>query len=87
MSRPPASVQLYTVRDELAADTLARAKGTSVEGVRQAGVVEAGGGKVRLLKWKEYPADWDPRTDARLPVWEALHQLIRACNAEGDTGA
>ena len=69
------------------ADTLARAKGTSVEGVRQAGVVEAGGGKVRLLKWKEYPADWEPRTDARLPVWEALHQLIRAYNAEGDTGA
>ena len=54
------------------ADTLARAKGTSVAGVQQAGVIEAGGGNVRLLKWKEYPADWDPRRDARLPVWEAL---------------
>jgi putative DNA methylase len=69
------------------ADTLARAKGTSVEGVKVAGVVEAGGGNVRLLKWKEYPADWDPRSDARLPVWEALHQLIRAHNTDGDSGA
>jgi putative DNA methylase len=69
------------------ADTLARAKGTSVSGVQQAGVIEAGGGNVRLLKWREYPADWNPSTDVRLPVWEALHQLIRAYNAEGDSGA
>jgi len=69
------------------ADTLARAKGTSVEGVKAAGVIASGGGSVRLLRWKEYPAAWDPRTDARLPVWEALHQLIRAHNAEGDSGA
>lgn len=69
------------------ADTLARAKGTSVDGVRQSGVIQAGGGNVRLLKWREYPADWDPAADARLPVWEALHQLIRAYNAEGDGGA
>ncbi|MFO0888326.1 MAG: hypothetical protein U0790_04165 [Isosphaeraceae bacterium] len=69
------------------ADTLARAKGTSVAGVQQAGVIEAGGGNVRLLKWKEYPADWNPATDVRLPVWEALHQLIRAYNDEGDSGA
>ena len=46
------------------ADTLARAKGTSVDGVKQAGVLDAGGGVVRLLKWAEYPADWDPATDA-----------------------
>jgi putative DNA methylase len=69
------------------ADTLARAKGTSVAGVQSAGVVEAGGGNVRLLRWKEYPDDWDPATDARLPVWEALHQLIRAYNTDGDSGA
>jgi putative DNA methylase len=69
------------------ADTLARAKGTSVDGVKQAGVVEAGGGHVRLLRWKDYPADWDARSDSRLPVWEALHQLIRAYQTEGDAGA
>lgn len=69
------------------ADTLARAKGTSVEGVVEAGVVESGGGKVRLLKWKEYPTDWDPDTDKRLPAWEGLHHLIRALKANGENAA
>jgi putative DNA methylase len=69
------------------ADVLARAKGTSVSGVKASGVIDAGGGSVRLLKWKEYPSDWVPENDNRLPVWEALHQLIRAFNTEGDRGA
>ena len=69
------------------ADTLARAKGTSVEGVKQAGVVEAGGGSVRLFRWSEYPTHWDPLSDTRLPVWEVLHHMIRVYQTEGDTGA
>jgi putative DNA methylase len=69
------------------ADTLARAKGTSVDGVRDAGVVESGGGIVRLRKWSEYPIDWDPQKDTRLPVWEALHQFIRTLKNEGETSA
>lgn len=69
------------------ADVLARAKGTSVGGVQQAGVVEAGGGNVRLRRWAEYPADWDPSADTRIPVWETLHQLIRALKQEGETNA
>lgn len=70
------------------AETLSRAKGTSVDGVRDAGVVESGGGKVRLRKWSEYPPDWDPRTDKRNPIWETLHHLIRALkeNGEGSAG-
>jgi putative DNA methylase len=69
------------------ADTLARAKGTSVDGVRVAGVVESGGGVVRLRKWSEYPTDWNPQADTRLPVWEALHQFIRALKNDGESGA
>ena len=69
------------------ADTLARAKGTSVDGVHDAGVIESGGGKVRLLKWEEYPGDWDPKTDNRTPVWEAAHHLIRALNQQGESFA
>lgn len=69
------------------ADTLARAKGTSVDGVRDAGVIEAGGGKVRLLKWSEYPQDWDPKTDTRTPIWEACHQMIRVLNQQGESEA
>jgi putative DNA methylase len=69
------------------ADTLARGKGTSVDGVKEAGVIQSGGGKVRLLKWAEYPTDWNPRTDTRLPVWEALHHLIRALKQGGDSAS
>ncbi len=69
------------------ADTLARAKGTSVEGVKHSGVLFATAGVVRLLKWPEYRTDWDPEGDRRLPIWEILHQLIRIFKAEGETGA
>lgn len=69
------------------ADVLARSKGTSVDGVKQAGVLHAAGGNVRLLKWAEYPSDWDPQSDQRLPTWEVLHQLIRVFNTDGETGA
>lgn len=69
------------------ADTLARAKGTAVDGVKQSGVLHSASGNVRLLKWAEYPNDWDPQSDQRLPVWEVLHQLIRVFNTDGETGA
>ncbi|MEY2863679.1 MAG: hypothetical protein RLY58_1386 [Pseudomonadota bacterium] len=69
------------------ADTLARAKGTSVEGVREAGVIESNAGKVRLLKWSEYPDDYDPRTDSRNPVWEACHHIIRMLQGQGESAA
>ncbi|MGC9237986.1 MAG: hypothetical protein ACP5GF_14045, partial [Thiomonas sp.] len=69
------------------ADVLARAKGTSVAGLQAAGVVASGKGELRLLRWAEYPADWSPQADTRIPVWEALHQLIRALNQQGETAA
>ncbi len=69
------------------ADVLARAKGTSVGGLQEAGVVESGSGKLRLLRWAELPKDWSPETDTRTPVWEALHQLIRALNQDGESAA
>jgi len=69
------------------ADVLARAKGTSVNGVAQSGVITSGGGTVGLLKWEEYPTDWGPTDDNRIPVWEACHQLIRALNQQGESEA
>jgi putative DNA methylase len=69
------------------ADVLARAKATSVNGLAEAGVVHSGGGKVRLLRPAEYLAGWDPRGDTRVPIWEALHQLIRTLRKEGETAA
>jgi len=69
------------------ADVLARAKGTSVEGVSQSGVLVSSKGSVRLIRWPDYPTDWTPEGDQRTPVWEALHQLIRALQHEGESAA
>lgn len=69
------------------ADVLARGKGTSVQGVAQAGIAASGAGKVRLLRWADYQAGWDPKLDARNPVWEATHHLIRALNTQGEAAA
>ena len=69
------------------ADTLARAKGTSAAGLVAAGVVDSGKGEVRLLRWAELPPDWSPVQDTRTPIWEALHQLIRALNQDGEVAA
>ena len=69
------------------ADVLARAKGTSVDSVRGAGVVEAESGKVRLLKPSEYPVEWNPDKDNNTPAWEALHQMSRALKSESESAA
>jgi putative DNA methylase len=59
------------------ADVLARAKGTSVAGLAEGGVLEARSGKVRLLKRTELPTNWKPKEDSRRSVWEACQHLIR----------
>ncbi len=59
------------------ADTLARAKNSSVDGIAEAGVITSGGGEVQLKSWKDYETDWDPESDSRIPAWELLHHLIR----------
>ena len=69
------------------AQVLAQGKGTSVDGVAKAGVVQSGAGKVRLLRWTEVQAGWDPRSDRRAPVWEATHHLIRALNTQSEDAA
>ncbi len=69
------------------AETLANARNVSVSGIAEAGVIESRGGKVRLLKRSEMPADWDPRTDARLTVWECTQHMIRRLEADGESAA
>jgi putative DNA methylase len=60
------------------ADTLARAKNTTVNGVVQAGIAISRDGKLRLAERHELPDDWDPTTDTRFTVWETTQHLIRA---------
>ena len=59
------------------AETLSKAKNTSVGGLVEAGILESRAGKVRLLRPSELPSKWDPSSDARLTTWEMVHHLIR----------
>ena len=69
------------------AETLSKAKNTSVAGMVGAGIVASRGGTVRLLTPKELPDDWNPASDARLTTWEAVHHLIKLLETKGETGA
>ena len=69
------------------AETLSTAKNTSVAGMVEAGILTSRGGKVRLLRPDELPADWDPATDPRLTAWEVVHHLIRVLEAGGESAA
>ncbi len=66
------------------AETLSKAKNTSVRGLDEAGILTSGHGKVRLLRPSELPADWDPMADKRLTDWEIVHHLIRVLDAGGE---
>jgi putative DNA methylase len=69
------------------AETLSKAKNTSVAGLVGAGFLESKKGKVRILKPAELPASWDPAADKRLTVWEMVHHLIRVLEAGGEPAA
>jgi putative DNA methylase len=71
------------------AELLSKAKVTSVEGLKQAGIVHSRAGKVRLLRPQELPKDWDPASDRRLTHWELTHHLLRVYYHEkaGDAAA
>lgn len=69
------------------AETLSKAKNTSVSGLVEAGILASKSGKVRLLKPEELPDDWDPTTDKRLTSWEMVHHLIRVLEAGGESAA
>ena len=69
------------------AEGLAVARNVSVQGVAQAGILSAVGGKVQLLRREQLDADWDPSRDDRLCVWEATQHLIRRLDAGGESSA
>ncbi len=69
------------------AETLSKAKNTSVQGLSTAGILVSNRGKVRLLSPKELSPGWDPTNDTRLTVWEVVHHLIRVLETEGEGSA
>jgi putative DNA methylase len=66
------------------AETLSKAKNTSISGLAVAGLLESKRGRVRLFKPFELPGDWDPATAARFTHWETVHHLIRVLGAGGE---
>ncbi|MDK4713281.1 DUF1156 domain-containing protein [Rhizobium sp. CNPSo 4039] len=65
------------------ANSIATARGISVESVKHAGIVESAAGKVRILARDELDEDWDPEDDRHLTVWECLQQLVRQHEKDG----
>ena len=69
------------------AETLSKAKNTSIKGLEEAGILVAKNGKVRLLQREELPENWNPAKDDRTPDWEATQHLIQTLDKQGETGA
>jgi putative DNA methylase len=70
------------------AETLSKAKNTTVQSLVDAGFLEARGGKVRLLKREELSGEWKSKDNARLTVWEVMQRMIHALlSGSGEVGA
>jgi len=69
------------------AETLSKARNTSVQGMVEAGILEAKSGKVRLLKRSDLKPDWDPSSDNRMTDWEIAQYLIHELDRNGEMGA
>ena len=69
------------------AETLSKAKNTSVAGMVEAGILRSGAGKVSLLRPSELSADWNPDGDSRRTAWESVHHLVGILNQESEGAA
>jgi len=69
------------------AETLSKAKNTSIGGLIDAGVISSRARKLRLLLPSELSPDWDPTVAPRLTAWEIVHHLIRSLEENGETAA
>jgi putative DNA methylase len=66
-----------------AADSLARARNTSVEAMDRGGVLASRAGKVTLLGSADLPSDYDVLAGHSISAWEAMHHLMRALERDG----
>ncbi len=69
------------------ANSIATARGISVDSVKHAGIIESAGGKVRFLTREEIDRNWKPESDRHLTVWECCQHLVRALEQEGEQAA
>ena len=69
------------------AETLSKAKNTSVAGMVEAGILKSRAGRVQLLRPAELSPDWNPEADLRLTAWEMVHHVIRVLEGDGEEAA
>jgi len=69
------------------AETLSKAKDTSIAGMVRDGLLVARAGRVRLLRPAELDPEWDPAADRRVTVWEIVHHLVRVLERGGEEAA
>ena len=68
------------------AEVVFSAKNTSFEGLRRAGVIAGGKGKVRIVGREQLDGDWDSAGDRRATDWGGAQHLTRALTAEDGGG-
>jgi len=69
------------------AETLSKAKNTSVGGLVESGLLRASKGKVQLIGREQLDIAWDPATDRRLTIWEVTQHLIARLKSGGEQAA
>jgi putative DNA methylase len=69
------------------AESLSKAKNTSIAGLVDARILTSKSGRVRLLRPSELPQHWNPADESRQTVWSVAHQLIRALEESGEGAA
>jgi putative DNA methylase len=69
------------------AETLSKAKNTSVGGLVESGLLRAAKGKVQLIARDQLDTVWDPTFDRRLTIWEVTQHLIARLKSGGEQAA
>jgi putative DNA methylase len=69
------------------ADQLCRAYGTALNALEDSGIAAARGGKTSLRARADLPADWDPATDDRIPIWEATQHMVKRLDEQSERAA
>ena len=69
------------------AETLSKAKNTSIGGLERAGVLSSRGGRVRLLSVLDIAGDYDPGRDDRVSEWEITLHLAKRLSEQGGEAA
>lgn len=70
-----------------AAETLSKAKNTSVAGLERAGVLQSRAGRVTLHSPADVPDDYDPIGDDRVSIWEIVLHLAKRLDERGGEDA